>query len=101
MKPSPQSRPVRVCGSAAARPLMRDFIGLNETHMPDLKRAREYRAVGRLARDYHSASSDLGTDSKFAGPFGLGRDQRDWKKIYRDLAAADWRVIVSVMFERL
>lgn len=106
MKKSRQ-RPVPVCGSSAAwpvdqaRPLFRDFMGLNETHMPDAPRAKLFRGVAGLARDYHSASSDLGHDSKFAGLGPVGRDGRDWARIYRDLAGAGWRVMISVMFERL
>jgi hypothetical protein len=96
-----------VCGPLAdwphpgRRPLFRDFMGLNETHLHGEERAKSYRPVGGLLRDYHSARSDLGDDSKFARSMPRGRDGRDWAQLYRDLEAAGWRTIVSLMFERL
>lgn len=102
-----QFRPMPVCGPledwphARKRPLFRDFVGLNETHLHGVDRAKSYRPLGGLLRDYHSASSDLGDDSKFAGSMPKGRDGRDWGQLYRDLAKAGWRTIISLMFERL
>jgi serine/threonine-protein kinase ATR len=81
--------------------LLRDFIGLNATHLHGEARAKSYRPLGRLLRDYHSARSDLGDDSAFSRSMPKGRDGRDWAQLYRDLAAAGWRTIVSLMFERL
>jgi len=107
MDTSRQFRPTPVCGPLEdwphpeARPLLRDFIGLNETHLHGEERAKSYRPLGRLLRDYHSARSDLGDDSKFTRSMPKGRDGRDWAQLYRDLAAAGWRTIVSLMFERL
>ena len=102
-----QFRPQPVCGPlddwphAGARPLLRDFIGLNETHLHGEERARSYRPLGQMLRDYHSARSDLGDDSKFVRSMPQGRDGRDWAQLYRDLDAVGWRTIVSLMFERL
>src|SRR5688572_4951449 len=102
-----QLRPKPVCGPLedwphpGARPLLRDFIGLNETHLHGEERAKSYRPLGRLLRDYHSARSDLGDDSKFTRSMPKGRDGRDWAQLYRDLEGAGWRTIVSLMFERL
>ncbi len=107
MKTKLQHRPVAVCGSlenwpkGQPRPLFRDFMGLNETHLSGPARAKFYRPLGRLLRDYHSARSDLGDDSTFAAPMIRGRDGREWARQYRDLEAAGWRTIVSLMFERL
>ena len=107
MNPARQFSPTPVCGPLegwphpGARPLLRDFVGLNETHLHGAERAKSYRPIGRLLRDYHSARSDLGDDSKYTRSMPQGRDGRDWAQLYRDLEAAGWRTIVSLMFERL
>lgn len=101
LRPKPVCGPLEAWPHPGARPLLRDFIGLNETHLHGEERAKSYRPLGRLLRDYHSARSDLGDDSKFARSMPKGRDGRDWAQLYRDLGAAGWRTIVSLMFERL
>jgi hypothetical protein len=80
-----------------ARPLLRDFIGLNGHTVqfkPDL-----YQPVGRLIRDYHPVEWDLGARTAELPPFPLAKNGVDWSKVYGSWRDLGWTVDVSLMFE--
>jgi hypothetical protein len=82
-----------------ARPLFRDFMGLNG-HTVQFK-PRLYAPVASLARDYHPVSWDLGNDSGFQPPFPQARNGVDWVKVYGSWKKAGWRVDASLMFQTI
>ena len=88
-------------GAAAepARPLFRDFMGVNG-HTVQF-RPELYRPVAGLARDYHPAEWDLGKDSASVPPFPMARNGVDWRSVYGSWRRAGWRIDASVMFETL
>lgn len=87
------------------RPLMRDFVGLNSYapgHSPHRGFDPElYRPVGRLLREYHKVSRDLGDNPGEPAPLPLGKDGTDWAAIYREWTAKGWNVEVSLQFETI
>lgn len=84
-------------GAAAARPLMRDFIGLNG-HTVQFK-PELYRPVCGLVRDYHPVEWDLGTNTTVPPPFPFAKNGVDWSKVYGSWQAQDWTIDVCLMFE--
>ena len=83
----------------AQSPLFRDFMGLNG-HTVQF-RPQLYKPVATLARDYHPAEWDLGTNSNFIPPFPFARNRVDWQQVYGSWRSAGWRTDACVMFETL
>jgi hypothetical protein len=83
--------------AAAQPPLFRDFMGLNG-HTVQF-RPQLYKPVATLARDYHPAEWDLGTNSNFIPPFPFARNRVDWQQVYGSWRSAGWRTDACVMFE--
>ena len=80
-----------------ARPLLRDFIGLNGHTVqfkPDL-----YQPVGRLVRDYHPVEWDLGARPAELPRFPFAKNGVDWSQVYGSWRDRGWTVDVSLMFE--
>ena len=84
---------------AAARPVFRDFMGING-HTVQF-RPGLYQPVASLARDYHPIEWDLGKNSDFVTPFPLARNGVDWRGVYGSWRAQGWRIDVSLMFETI
>jgi hypothetical protein len=85
--------------AGAARPLMRDFIGINGHTVgfkPDL-----YQPVCRLARDYHPVEWDLGKTTSEPLPFPMARNGVDWSQVYGSWRAKGWDIDASLMFETI
>ena len=84
-------------GAEAARPLMRDFIGINGhtvNFKPDL-----YHPVCRLVRDYHPVEWDLGKDTSVLPPFPQAKNGVDWSQVYGSWRAQGWNIDVCLMIE--
>src|SRR5947209_1420667 len=62
---------------AKARPLMRDFIGLNVHTV--LFKPELYKPVCRLVRDYHGFDWDVGDETDYAPRFPMSRNKVDWE----------------------
>jgi hypothetical protein len=78
---------------------MRDFVGVNGHTVqfkPDL-----YQPVGRLVRDYHPVSWDLGTNTAELPPFPFAKNRVDWNHVYGSWRARGWDINVSLMFESI
>jgi len=84
-------------GAGEARPLMRDFIGLNG-HTVQFK-PELYQPVGRLARDYHPVEWDLGQRTAELPPFPFAKNRVDWSKVYGSWQAQGWNIDACLMFE--
>ncbi len=80
-----------------ARPLMRDFIGING-HTVQFK-PELYQPVCRLVRDYHPVEWDLGKDTSELPPFPLAKNGVDWSNVYGSWRAKGWVVDACLMFE--
>ena len=84
--------------SLAAKPLMRDFIGLN-THTvqfkPDL-----YRPIAHLIRNYHPVEWDLGAE---LGDPNLPKTHNgvDWHQLYGGWSKDGYRTLSSLMYESI
>jgi serine/threonine-protein kinase ATR len=90
---------VRAAEQGTAKPLLRDFMGLNGhtvAFKPEL-----YQPVASLARDYHPVSWDLGNDTTFSTPFPMARNGVDWSRVYGQWKKAGWRTDASLMFETI
>ena len=80
-----------------ARPLMRDFIGLNGHTVqfkPDL-----YAPVCRLARDYHPVEWDLAARPAQLPSFPFANNGVDWSKVYGGWREKGWSIDACLMFE--
>ncbi|MGV3486720.1 MAG: hypothetical protein ACO1RT_20040 [Planctomycetaceae bacterium] len=85
--------------SAVAKPLFRDFIGINGhtvNFKPDL-----YAPVCRLVRDYHPMDWDTGADSDYKLDFPFARNRVSWEHVYGSWRAAGFKTSACVMFETL
>jgi hypothetical protein len=85
--------------AAEARPVMREFIGLNGHTVqfkPDL-----YQPVCRLVRDYHPVEWDLGPNTAEPAPFPFAKNRVDWSKVYGSWRAKNWDIDVCLMFESI
>ena len=80
-----------------ARPLMRDFIGING-HTVQFKPGL-YQPVCRLVRDYHPVEWDLGKSTSELPPFPLARNGVDWSQVYGSWRAKGWDIDACLMFE--
>lgn len=86
------------CVSAGeARPLMRDFVGLNG-HTVQFK-PQLYQPVGRLVRDYHPVEWDLGRATAELPPFPFAKNRVDWSQVYGSWRDQGWRIDACLMFE--
>jgi hypothetical protein len=83
--------------AAGARPLMRDFIGING-HTVQFK-PRLYQPVCRWVRDYHPVEWDLDKKTSELPPFPLAKNGVDWSQVYGSWRAQGWNIDVSLMFE--
>lgn len=81
----------------AARPLMREFIGING-HTVQFK-PELYRPVCGLVRDYHPVSWDLGTNSTVLPRFPFAKNGVDWSKVYGSWRSNTWTTDACLMFE--
>src|SRR5687767_7251096 len=76
-----------------AKPLFRDFIGINGHTIqfkPDL-----YKPVATQVRDYHPFSWDVGDETDFATTFPFARNRVDWGSVYGSWKAAGYTTNVS------
>jgi len=85
--------------AAEARPLMRDFIGING-HTVQFK-PELYRPVCGLARDYHPVEWDLGKNSAELPAFPFAKNRVDWNQVYGSWRAKGWSIDACLMFESL
>ena len=86
-------------GAQEARPLMRDFIGLNGhtiAFKPEL-----YRPVCGWVRDYHPVEWDLGKDSAELPGFPFAKNGVDWSRVYGSWRTNGWHTDVCLQFEAL
>jgi hypothetical protein len=80
-----------------ARPLMRDFIGLNGHTVqfkPDL-----YRPVSGVVRDYHPVEWDLGKETGQLPKFPFAKNGVDWSQVYGSWREKKWDIDACLMFE--
>ena len=84
--------------AAKARPLFRDFMGLN-THTVQFKPGL-YRPVTRLVRDYHGFEWDVGKDTDYYPRFPLSRNMVNWETLYGGWKKAGYSTDVCVMFDQ-
>jgi len=82
-----------------ARPLLREFIGLNG-HTVQFK-PELYRPVCRLARDYHPVEWDLGRSTAELPPFPFAKNRVDWSKVYGSWREHGWNISACLMFESI
>src|SRR5208337_1017091 len=90
---------VWLAGADEARPLMRDFIGINGhtiAFKPEL-----YRPVCGLVRDYHPVEWDLGKDSAELPGFPFAKNGVDWNRVYGSWRTNGWSIDVCLQFESL
>lgn len=80
-----------------ARPLMRDFIGING-HTVQFK-PELYRPVCRLVRDYHPVEWDLGKETQELPRFPFAKNGVDWSKVYGSWRGNGWNIDACLMFE--
>jgi hypothetical protein len=80
----------------AAKPLFRDFLGLNVHTV--LFKPELYRPVARLLRDYHGFDWDVGDDTAYQTTFPLSRNKVDWERLYGDWVKTGYEINVSLMF---
>jgi hypothetical protein len=81
----------------SARPLMRDFIGING-HTVQFK-PELYQPVCRLARDYHPVEWDLGKNTSELPPFPQASNGVDWSQVYGSWRATGWNIDACLMIE--
>jgi len=82
-----------------ARPLMRDFIGLNG-HTVQFKPAL-YSPVAKLIRDYHPIDWDFGDDTSYEPRFPLARNKVDWKQVYGSWRKEGLKIDACLMFDNI
>ena len=82
-----------------ARPLMRDFIGING-HTVQFK-PELYRPTCGLVRDYHPVEWDLGKDSAELPAFPFAKNRVDWNQVYGLWRTNGWNIDACLMFESL
>jgi hypothetical protein len=82
-----------------ARPLMRNFIGING-HTVQFK-PQLYEPVCRLARDYHPVEWDLDKSTSELPPFPLARNGVDWSQVYGSWRTNGWDIDACLMFETI
>jgi len=82
-----------------ARPLMRDFMGING-HTVQF-RPLLYAPVAKLVRDYHPLDWDVGQDTAFQTTLPMARNGVDWAKVYGSWTAAGLRVNACVIFDEI
>lgn len=80
-----------------ARPLMRDFVGING-HTVQFK-PKLYRPVCQWVRDYHPVEWDLGTNTQELPRFPFARNGVDWSQVYGAWRAEGWNIDACLMFE--
>lgn len=83
--------------AAEARPLLRDFIGING-HTVQFK-PELYRPVCGLVRDYHPVEWDLGTNTAVLPEFPFAKNRVDWSQVYGSWRAKAWDIDACLMFE--
>ncbi|HVX14316.1 MAG TPA: hypothetical protein VHC22_24230 [Pirellulales bacterium] len=82
---------------AKARPLFRDFMGLN-VHTVQFK-VDLYRPITRLLRDYHPFDWDVGNETDYAPRFPMARNGVDWQALYGSWKDAGYSIDVCWMFD--
>jgi hypothetical protein len=85
--------------AAEARPLMRDFIGING-HTVQFK-PELYQPVCRWVRDYHPVEWDLDSATSVLPPFPQAGNGVDWSQVYGSWRASGWNIDVCLMFETI
>lgn len=83
--------------SAAEKPLMRDFMGLN-VHTVQFK-TELYAPVTRVLRNYHPFSWDVGKDTSAPLDFPFARNRVDWGSLYGKWKKAGYRTHASIMID--
>ena len=86
-----------VLAAEPARPLMRDFIGING-HTVQFK-PELYQPVCRLVRDYHPVVWDLEKETSSPAPFPFAKNKVDWSKVYGSWKEHRWTTNACLMFE--
>jgi hypothetical protein len=82
-----------------ARPLMKDFIGLN-VHTVQF-RPGLYAPVARVLRNYHPMRWDFGGDTSAATTFPMAANRVNWAQLYGSWKKAGYRTHASLMFDDL
>jgi len=86
------------CADAGdARPLMRDFIGING-HTVQFK-PELYRPVCGVVRDYHPVEWDLGKDTAVLPGWPFAKNGVDWSRVYGSWRVKGWNIDACLMFE--
>lgn len=86
-----------VLGNAAARPLMKDFIGING-HTVKFK-PELYQPLCSQVRDYHPVGWDLAGDTSEPAPFPFARNKVNWETVYGSWRKHGWTIDACLMFE--
>ena len=80
-----------------ARPLMKDFVGLN-VHTVQFK-PELYAPVARVLRNYHPMKWDFGSDTSAATTFPFAANRVDWGRMYGSWKSAGYRTHASLLFD--
>jgi len=91
--------PISALGEPSARPLIKDFIGINGHTVqfkPDL-----YQPTCSLVRDYHPVSWDLDKATQTPAPFPFAKNRVDWSKVYGSWQRSGWTTNACLMFESI
>jgi hypothetical protein len=86
-----------VATSAAERPLMRDFIGLN-VHTVQFK-PELYAPVTKVLRNYHPLKWDIGNDSSAELDFPFAKNRVNWATLYGGWQKAGYKTHASILFD--
>src|SRR5436190_623090 len=91
--------PLSLAAEEKAKPLMRDFMGLNG-HTVQFQ-PKLYAPVAKLTRDYHPIDWDFGDDTGYVPPFPMARNKVDWNQVYGAWRAEGMRIDACLMFDNL
>lgn len=86
-------------GPNHARPLLRDFLGLN-VHTVQFK-PELYKPVARLLRDYHGFNWDVGEQTDYEPTFPTARNGVNWQELYGEWKNQGYAVDVCVQFDAI
>ncbi len=89
--------PIPSRGANAARPLMREMMGINGHTI--LFKPELYKQVCRIARDYHPLDWDVGDETNYATRFPWARNMVNWETVYGSWVKEGFTVNPCVIFD--
>ncbi|MDA8744171.1 hypothetical protein N9N28_06015 [Rubripirellula amarantea] len=95
----PQTTPATESRVPPAKPLFRDFMGING-HTVNFK-PELYRPVARLVRDYHPIDWDLGDDTAYPVEFPFARNGVNWESVYGSWKEHGIEIDACLMFSSI